>query len=817
MAIQVRPSGPIPAECMIVGEAPGADEERQGEPFVGASGFELTRMLHDAQINRTQCFITNVARERPFKNEIENFIAKSKKFVTPEHRKLRDKWCTRQVIEGFDLLKREIEMVKPKMVIALGNTAMWAMTGKTGILKWRGSMLYCDFAPTIRVIPTIHPAMILREWSYRAMGVNDLRRAADHIRQPYPDPGWRFKVRPQLSEVLQQLERLRQAAEERMPAAQAAAGGEAGAGGKQLDISFDLETRAGHIACAGLSWSLQDALSIPLMCVERREGYWTEDEEAQIVWELRRLLTHPMVRTVGQNLLYDCQYTYRWWGFVPATVRDTMISHHVAYAGLKKSLAFQASMYCKHYVYWKDDGKVWDKKMGEDSLWTYNCEDCVRTQECSDVEEKIVKQMGLADVDAAQQEMFWPVLRAMQLGVRIDHKARSKMADELLEEMFKREEWFTYVLGHTINPRSPKQMQALFYDDLKMPVQKNRKTGKPTLNEEGLEKIALREPLLRPLVKTITEYRSLGVFLSTFVKAPLDHDGRMRTSYNICGTETYRLSSSENAFGSGANLQNIPKGGGGADDLQLPNIRKIFVPDPGYEFFDLDLDRADLQVVVWEADDADLKAALRLGVDMHCFNALGVYRIKGIPVEELVESHPNYKEHRARIGEDKRQRTKSAVHAVDYACKGRTLAITLGCTVAEADDFIARWFAAHPGIRNWHQRIETQLQSKRKVRNQYGYERFYFDRIEGMLPEALAWIPQSTVAVTINRIWKNIYKNLPEVQVLLQGHDSIAGQFPFGCDTARIKQQAQVTIPYPDPLIIPVGIKTSRVSWGDCK
>jgi uracil-DNA glycosylase family 4 len=65
MPIQVRPSGPTDARVMIVGEAPGAEEERKGEPFVGASGHELTKMLHEAGIARSQCFITNVCRERP--------------------------------------------------------------------------------------------------------------------------------------------------------------------------------------------------------------------------------------------------------------------------------------------------------------------------------------------------------------------------------------------------------------------------------------------------------------------------------------------------------------------------------------------------------------------------------------------------------------------------------------------------------------------------------------------------------------------------------------------------------------------------------
>jgi len=808
MPVQVRPSGSIPARVMIVGEAPGAEEEIHNEPFVGYSGKELTKMLHEAGINRSQCFVTNVCRERPYKNDIATVIAFKKKDRTAEHSPLRDKWVKRPIHEGFALLRQEIALVKPNIIIAFGNVSLWALTGLWGVTKWRGSMLYTDdfTGHSIKVIPAIHPAAVLRDWSLRAITVQDLRRAARFQHgAPYPKPEWHFTVRPSYSHALAILKELHLSLEH-----------------QPIELSFDIETRAGHIACAGISWTPVDGLCIPLMCVENPDGYWSLEEETSLIWWLYKVLTHPNAQVVGQNLLYDSQYTYRHWHFIPRVTQDSMISFHTAYAGLPKRLDYQASMLCDYYRYWKDDGKHWDPKMGEDQLWIYNLEDCVRTAEVAQKELGIIKSYSLEAPHEFQQSMFWPVLQTMIRGVRVDKKARSDMAMELLDELNKREVYFHTVLGHPLNPRSPKQMQELFYADLKLPVQIKRGTGKPTLDDNALDKLATKEPLVRPLIKAIREYRSLGVFLSTFVQAPLDHDARMRCSYNICGTETYRLSSSENAFGSGTNLQNIPKGSKAKEpeELSLPNIRKIFIPDVGYTFFDMDLDRADLQVVVWEADDADLKAALRMGVDMHCMNAMDIYSLKGIPVDELIETHPNYPERRGQIGETKRQAAKTGVHAVDYFCQARTLAIALGCTVKEAQAFIDRWYAAHPGILSWHKRTEAQLHKFRFVENKYGYRRYYFDRVEDLLPEALAWQPQSTVAITINKIWHNIYHNLPEVQILLQVHDSLAGQFPTA-NTAKCKEAlteaSKVIIPYEDPLHIPTGIKTSVVSWGDCK
>jgi len=808
MAVQVRPAGPIPARVMIVGEAPGAEEERYGEPFVGYSGKELTKMLHEAGINRSQCFVTNVARERPYENDIEQFIAFKKKDRTSEHAPLKNLWVKRPIHEGFSQLRQEIGMVKPNIIIALGNVPLWALTGQWGIMKWRGSMMYTDdfTGHNAKVIPAIHPAAVLRQWELRAITVQDLRRAARFQNgDPYPRPAWRFTTRPNFETVRSILTELHLSLDH-----------------QPVELSFDLETRSGHIACAGISWTPLDGLCIPFMCVENPDGYWLPEEEAHIVWLLRKVLTHPNAQVVGQNLLYDSQYTYRYWLFIPRVKQDSMISFHTAYLGLPKRLDYQASMLCDYYRYWKDDGKNWDPKMGEDQLWVYNLEDCVRTAEVASKELHIIKSYNLEEPHAFMQSMFHPVLQTMIRGVRIDKKGRGAMAMELMEAMTAREQYFLNVLGHTLNPRSPKQMQGLFYEDLKLPVIRKRKTGNPTLDDDALDKLAKKEPIVRPLIKAIREYRSLGVFLSTFVEAPLDHDDRMRCSYNLCGTETLRLSSSENAFGSGTNLQNIPKGVEAKDpeELSLPNIRKIFVPDPGYTFFDMDLDRADLQVVVWEADDADLKKALRMGVDMHCMNAVDIYRIKGIPVDELVESHPNYRERRAQIGEPRRQAAKTGVHAVNYFCQARTLAVALGSAVKEAQNFIDSWYGAHPGVLHWHERTKVQLAKHRFVENKYGFRRYYFDRVEELLPEALAWVPQSTVAITINKIWHNIYHNLPEVWVLLQVHDSLAGQFPTRRSAeclAGLHTASQITIPYEDPLHIPTGIKTSTESWGACK
>lgn len=832
----VRPDGPIPSRIMVCAEAPGADEERQGIPLVGSSGQELNRMLHEAGIMRSECYVTNVSKHRPLNNYLGHFMPPSKKVrqemeaAGKKFYPLRDRFVTSEIVEGFEMLKQELKSVQPTVVVALGNLSLWAFTGHWGIGKWRGSYLSPDGLAgggVACVMPTYHPAYVLRQWSERPVVINDLRRARRLMDGKRPvQPQWHFSLRPNFSQVIDCLQTLHRRLE----------------AGESLWIDFDLETRAGHIACAGLSWSATQAISIPFMCVENKDGYWNIEEEAFIVWWLWRVLCHEKVQVRWQNGLYDAQYTWRHWHFVPRGRQDTMISQHTLFGDMPKSLAFQASMYAEHYVYWKDEGKTWDKTLNEDQLWSYNCMDCVYTREAGEVELATAEHMKLAEVHAFQQELFWPVLRAMQRGLKVNMKKRGELAMDLQEHIAAREQWFIDVLGHPLNPQSPDQMHALFYEDLQIkPIMKrvkDEKTGlmvmRPTLDDDALNQISAREPLFKPLCNAIQDHRTLRVLLSTFVMAKLDVDGRMRSSFNIGGSQsgesaprTYRLSSSKNAFDGGANLQNIPseksKSMGkalrrGTMGFDLPNVRELYVPDPGNTFFDMDLDRADLQTVVWESGEPDFKKALQMGVDLHLWNAFILQGKEPPPLDELVESHGNYLAHRTPMKHD-REFAKVFCHGTNFGGGAATMAKHCGITTHAADRGQKIWFGAHPGIHKWHRRVEEQITKFHMIQNQFGYRWYIFDRIDGMLPEALAWVPQSHTACVINRIWANVYKHAEWIEVLLQVHDSLAGQFPSHREAeARLvlKEQSQVTIPYPDPLIIPTGLKTSTISWGDC-
>lgn len=237
--------------------------------------------------------------------------------------------------------------------------------------------------------------------------------------------------------------------------------------------------------------------------------------------------------------------------------------------------------------------------------------------------------------------------------------------------------------------------------------------------------------------------------------------------------------------------------------FRFPNVREMFIPDPGYVIIDTDLERADAHIVAWEAGDEGLKKIFRERADIHLENARSAFN------NPLLGKHS-----------PERQLAKNGVHLINYGGKDRTLASTLNISVSAASIFRQKWLRAHPPIDQWHKDVWHLLRTKNAVRNIWGYRKHYFDRIdELLLPQALAWIGQSSVAILVDEIWKKFDRDLKEFQVLLQVHDSFVGQVHSSLlpeIIPNILECMSVQIPYKDPLTIASSLKISEKSWGAC-
>lgn len=239
--------------------------------------------------------------------------------------------------------------------------------------------------------------------------------------------------------------------------------------------------------------------------------------------------------------------------------------------------------------------------------------------------------------------------------------------------------------------------------------------------------------------------------------------------------------------------------------MKLPNIRDIFIPDPGYTMFDIDLASADARIVAWESDCKVLKEWLKAGKDIYTEIAKEYYR-----EPDMQKSDP------------RRSRFKSLCHATHYLGVAKNIAgnSNIGLSVAEVVRIQNWYFELCPEIKAWQKRLHDQVIATQTVRNAFGYEYKWLGRVENDTHNKMvAWIPQSSVGILINHALVAIDETLPEVQLLIQVHDSLVGQFPSAMLDMpdRIIKASEIAIPYADPLIIPVGIKLSDQSWGACR
>lgn len=237
---------------------------------------------------------------------------------------------------------------------------------------------------------------------------------------------------------------------------------------------------------------------------------------------------------------------------------------------------------------------------------------------------------------------------------------------------------------------------------------------------------------------------------------------------------------------------------------KLPNLRRLIIPDDGYTIVDMDLERADLYAVAWDSGCKLLQDRLR-SEDVHTRHAL-----------DFLGKCTKYE----------RDLMKKFAHAGDYLVGPRTASIQSGQPEAVIKKFLTWWFETYPEIKEWHERVKRELYTNRMVKNAFGYRRPFFDRVEDCLPEAVAWIAQSTVALVINKALDNICRTWDQeepgqvVQALLQVHDSLTLQVltsQLHQLIPLIRQQSLIAVPYPEPLIIPVSFKVSETSWGDVK
>jgi len=708
----IKPSGPKDAKIAIVGEAPSAEDDRIGSLFSDNNGKLLDRLLGLGGIQREDCYITAVTLVRPVKNNFgELYYDKGKK--QPRE----------ALLESYKRLYKELEEVKPNIIILLGDEALKALTGQTLVSKRRGSvtLTMTTSGTSFKVMPTIAPDKVMKNWDYFPLVICDLKRAKEE--SAFPE----VRKIPRTYQVIESLEELSKMVDSYI---------------KSEYIAFDIETNNNQISCIGFSNNASHAFTIPICLYDK--NFWQVEEE-MIVWkEIERLLTCP-AKKIAQNANFDIFFIKKLLKIkVENFWLDTMNAWHCVYPELPKGLDTITSILTDQ-PYYKDTITT--------EFYKYNCLDAMVTLECALKIEQEMKEFGVRDFYHHHVHVLVDPLIDMQMrGVLIDKEKRAQAAESMKKDILEKQQLLNEIVGYDLNVNSPKQMCNFLYKDLGLPPQYNKKSGGLTADETTLQKLAKKFP--NKIFELVLEIRGLIKLVSTYLEASIDNDDRFRCSYLLTGTESGRLASRKSIYGTGGNLQNVPRG----------IAREVFIPDEGKMFISADLSQAEARVVAYLADDQKLIDALEAGGDVH-------KRVASIMFNTSYEN----------VTTEQRELGKRIVHASNYGMGPRKFAELTGMSQRDAIDKMNLFHNTFPKIKMWHMSIEQKLGKTRLLETPMGRKRIFFGRwSDSLIRDAYSYIPQSTVADLTLRGMYQVYCNLPEDwDLVFNIHDEVVIQAPI--------------------------------------
>lgn len=405
--------------------------------------------------------------------------------------------------------------------------------------------------------------------------------------------------------------------------------------------------------------------------------------------------------------------------------------------------------------------------------WCYNAIDCCVTAE---VLNALLPQLdnNTSATYAFSRELQGPALEMRLRGVLVDQFRKAEVIDEFYEKIdFLERNLERIVLDgvglQSFNWRSNADLHTLFYDRLQIPVIK--RGGRPTVNRDALERMEAYT-VARPIVAHMLAMRDLAKKISV-LKTEIDRDGRMRTSYNIAGTNTFRFSSSFSEFGTGGNLQNIEE-----------SLREIFIADPGFKF--AKFDGAQIQSrVVGAAEYVHVSDGIYLDAcesgDLHTSVAKMTW--PGLPwtgdlkKDKLIASAPLYRHH------SHRDACKVLGHGSNFDGQAATLSLQTKIPVTTVGDFQAKYHKAFPGHRAWRNWTEDEIRRVGTYTALGGQRRQFWGRRNDpqVIREALAYEGQATEAFIVNsamlRIWRQTVRDELPAQLMTQEHDAVVVQY----------------------------------------
>ena len=569
-------------------------------------------------------------------------------------------------------------------------------------------------------------------------------------------------------------------------------------------ISFDTETDALDAMRArlvGISLAVEPGRAAYIPVGHDYPGAPAQLPMQQVLDALRPVMQDPAKKKLGQHGKYDLHVLRRHGVQVQGYHDDTMLESFVLNSTATRhdmdSLALRYLGYSTikfEDVAGKGAKQIPFSQVGIDEASRYAAEDADITLRLHHaLQPQLLAEPALDSVYRGIEMPLVPVLASIEAnGVRVDTDELRRQSQDLSSRMLAAQQKATELAGRSFNLDSPKQLQAVLFDELKLPAVVKTPKGQPSTNEEALEAIADQHELPR----VILEYRGLAKLRSTYTdKLPemVNPDtGRVHTSYHQSGAATGRLSSSD------PNLQNIPIR---TEDGR--RIRRAFVAPEGFQLLAADYSQIELRIMAHLSEDPGLVRAFEQGADVHRATAAEVF---GRTLEDVT---PN-----------ERRAAKAINFGLMYGMSAFGLARNLGIDRGQAQDYVALYFSRYPGVRDFMERMRQQARDQGYVETLFG-RRLYLNDIHarnqglraGAERAAINAPMQGTAADIIKRAMVDVDQWLRDsgapARMILQVHDELVfeTESSFVEDlrlqvVERMSQAAKLRV----PLVVDTGV-----------
>lgn len=763
--------GPSNAKLALVGEAPGADEDRLLIPFSGKSGKLVDECLDYAGVPRSSVYLTNVCKVRPPNNDLNLLHMVG-------HR-----------LEDFlPQLEAEISALQPNCILAIGATALRALVGIDGIKHYRGSILQTRSG--IKVVPTLHPAGLLHSegedsgltWKDLTYIKWDFARAVEESKfREYDIPRRNLIVCRSSIDLYRFLDKY----------------------STHDLVSVDIETFRTIPICIALAFNSDEAISIPLANIHG--GFVPQSDLINLWKEVADILANPRIRKIGQNFkfdekqLTDCLNGTLFFGLrTRSFFFDTLLAFRTLYPELPGKLEFITSVLTKE-PYYKEEGKGFNPKKDKfDRLLLYNAKDAAVTFECYERELEELRERNLDDFFFSRVMPLHPFYsRVESRGVRRDNFQQKYLLEKYKDKLKELQEELNSLcepfIGaeRKINANSngaSGDVPWLVFVVLGFP--KRQSTDEKTL--DALMRNHAKDGTKKRILELILELRKVRKVIGTYVEAEVDYRGRLLTSFRIAletgRTSTSILKSPVTTEPMGAAFQTLTKHGEVGSD-----IKSMYLPDDGCCILEPDLSGAEARVVAVLARDEKLKKIFKYNLDVHRITygwidsccpddllALFFAETNEDKIQELKKEINKIL--KQRIDDETRQIGKKFRHAGHYDMGKRTASEQTGLSEWRCGKILEKFHASNPNIRGvYHEGTRDILEhNDRTLVNPFGRVRQFLDRWgHELFKEAYAQIPQSTVSDQTKFAAIRVEKRCPFIKIFSESHDSFAAHTPI--------------------------------------